>query len=392
MNSDTKGSSVSRKLRVGMVCPYSVSIPGGVQAQVLGLARQLRAMGHEVRVLAPCDGPPPAPFVTPLGNSLPTAANGSVAPLAPDASAALRTIRALRDEDFDVLHIHEPFAPGPTVTAALIQSAPIVATFHAAGDSASYRFLRRQLKWLGERISKRVAVSNDARALVSRYLGGEYEVLYNGVEITRYANTGVQRSALPTVFFCGRHEPRKGLDVLLEALKLMPDNVRLWVASDGPDTARLREAYANDHRIEWLGRITDDEKLRRMQSAHVYCAPSLRGESFGVVLLEAMAAGVPIVASDIDGYRNVATDQVDAVLVEPGNPNALAQALTRVIGDDQIAEKLTIAGLKRAQQFSMEALAHRYVELYREAIAGASVVQSRSSRMIGMLTGNGRKR
>jgi phosphatidylinositol alpha-mannosyltransferase len=105
-----------------------------------------------------------------------------------------------------------------------------------------------------------------------------------------------------------------------------------------------------------------------------------------------MAAGVPIVASDIDGYRNVATDQVDAMLVEPGNPNALAQALTRVIGDDQIAEKLTIAGLQRAQQFSMEALAHRYVELYREAIAGASIVQSRSSRMIGMLTGNGRKR
>jgi phosphatidylinositol alpha-mannosyltransferase len=172
----------------------------------------------------------------------------------------------------------------------------------------------------------------------------------------------------------------------------MPENVRLWVASDGPDTARLRDAYSNDHRIEWLGRITDDEKLRRMQSAHVYCAPSLRGESFGVVLLEAMAAGVPIVASDIDGYRNVATDQVDAMLVEPGNPNALAQALTRVIGDDQIAEKLTIAGLQRAQQFSMEALAHRYVELYREAIAGASIVQSRSSRMIGMLTGNGRKR
>ena len=122
-----------------MVSPYSVSVPGGVQAQVLGLARELRRIGHEVRVLAPCDGPPPEPFVTPLGNSLPTAANGSVAPLAPDPSAAMRTIRALNDEAFDVIHLHEPIVPGPTVTALLLKLAPTVGTFHAAGDSTSYR-------------------------------------------------------------------------------------------------------------------------------------------------------------------------------------------------------------------------------------------------------------
>src|SRR6478736_7373966 len=128
-------------MRVGLVCPYSLSIPGGVQGQVLGLARSLRALGHEARVLAPCDGPPPELFVTPLGMSLPTAANGSVAPLAPDASAALRTIRALRDEDFDVLHLHEPLAPGPTMTATIMHPAPCVGTFHAAGDSSSYKYM-----------------------------------------------------------------------------------------------------------------------------------------------------------------------------------------------------------------------------------------------------------
>ena len=125
-------------LRIGLVCPYSLSIPGGVQAQVLGLARELRRQGHEARVLGPCDGPPPASFVTPLGDSLPTAANGSIAPLAPDAAAALRTIRALNDEQFDVLHVHEPLTPGPSMTTLMVHPAPIVGTFHAAGRSSSY--------------------------------------------------------------------------------------------------------------------------------------------------------------------------------------------------------------------------------------------------------------
>ena len=136
-----------------MVCPYSLSVPGGVQAQVMGLARELRKMGIEVRVLAPCDGPPPATFVTPLGNSLPTSANGSMAPLAPDPSCSLRTMRALGDEQFDVLHLHEPFIPGPTQTAMLLHPAPVVATFHAAGDSASYKYLRPAIKLAANNIA-----------------------------------------------------------------------------------------------------------------------------------------------------------------------------------------------------------------------------------------------
>ena len=221
--------------------------------QVLGLARELRAMGHEVRVLGPCDGAPPEPFVTPLGNSLPTAANGSIAPLAPDASAALRTIRALNDEAFDVIHLHEPLAPGVTMTALLLRLAPTVGTFHAAGDSASYRMLNRAVRWLASRIDIRVAVSKDAELLASRYLGGEYELLGNGIELSRYGigigGDPVAKVAEPTVFFVGRHEPRKGLDVLLGSLRYLPADVRVWVASDGTDTDALKAKYAGDEQI-----------------------------------------------------------------------------------------------------------------------------------------------
>ena len=167
-----------------MVCPYSLSIPGGVQAQVLGLARELRRQGHEVRVLGPCDGPPPESFVTPLGDSLPASANGSVAPLAPDPSATLRVLRVLRDEAFDVVHIHEPLAPGPPITSVTLHTAPTVGTFHAAGRSSSYRFLAPALRRIADRLDHRVVVSKDALALVQGYLGGEYEMLFNGVETT----------------------------------------------------------------------------------------------------------------------------------------------------------------------------------------------------------------
>jgi phosphatidylinositol alpha-mannosyltransferase len=354
----------SRLLRVAMVCPYSLSVPGGVQAQVMGLARELRRMGIEVRVLAPCDGPPPATFVTPLGNSLPTSANGSMAPLAPDPSCSLRTMRALGDEQFDVLHLHEPFLPGPTHTAMLLHPAPVVATFHAAGVSASYKYLRSIIKPAAENIAHAVAVSKDAAELVRRYIGGSYEILYNGVELDAYRTAPEHPTTGPTIFFCGRHEQRKGLDVLLQAIRLLDDDVRLWVGSTGPDTTRLRAQYANDDRIEWLGRLTDADKVARLRGADVFCAPSLYGESFGVVLIEAMAAETPIVASGIDGYRNVATDEVDALLVEPGDVDALAGALKRVLTEPGLPAQLRKAGAHRAEDFSMTALAEHYADIY----------------------------
>lgn len=354
-------------LRIGMVSPYSLTVPGGVQQQVLGLARSLRAKGHEVRVLGPCDGPPPDPFVTPLGNSLPTAVNGSIAPLAPDVSAALRTIRALNDEAFDVLHLHEPLVPGPALTALFVKMAPVVATFHSAGESGAYRAFSRQLTRLANRIDVRVAVSKDAVELAHRYVGGDYEVLFNGIELSRLCRPGGLKEN--AIFFVGRHEPRKGLGVLLEAFSRLPDDVRLWVASDGPETADLKLRYGHDRRIEWLGRISDEEKFDRLSRAAVFCAPSLRGESFGVVLLEAMAAGTPVVASSIDGYLNVATDGVNAVLVEPGDADALASSLARVLADPRLSSRLRESGLTHAQSFSMDELADHYVEIYQRALA-----------------------
>ena len=356
-------------LRVGMVCPYSLSVPGGVQAQVMGLSRELRRMGIEVRVLAPCDGPPPATFVTPLGNSLPTSANGSIAPLAPDPSCQLRTIRTLIDEEFDVLHLHEPFLPGPTQTATLLHTAPIIGTFHSAGESAAYKYLRRPVLAASHRLAHRVAVSKDAEELVHRYIGGEYEILFNGVELDQYATIGPYPTVGPTVFFLGRHEERKGLDVLLAAMRQLPDDVRLWVAGTGPDTARLRAQYAGDSRIEWLGRITDEEKVARLKGATVFCAPSLHGESFGVVLVEAMAADTAIVASGLDGYRNVATDDVNAVLVEPGDVGALAAGLKRALYDSDLRGRLVAAGGPRADEFSMRRLAELYAAHYRRIAA-----------------------
>jgi len=377
-------------LRIALICPYSLTIPGGVQGQVLGLARALRRLGHEVRVLGPCDGAPPETYVTPLGDSLPTAVNGSIAPLAPDPSAALRTIRALRDEAFDVLHVHEPLSPGPSMTTLLMHTAPIVATFHAAGDSASYRYLNSIVRNLANSIDLRFAVSKDALQLAERYLGGEYEVLPNGVELDRYLDsqdpdTQGHQLRERAIFFCGRHEPRKGLEVLLQAHRDLASDVELWIASDGPETARLMREYGDDPRIQWRGRISDTEKLDLLRRATIFCAPSLGGESFGVVLLEAMASGTTVVASAIDGYQNVATDGVDALLSIPGDAESLRVALHHALNDDDLRARLTDSGRRRADEFSMVSLADSYVTAYRRAISGEStapVKRSYSSRVL----------
>ncbi len=365
-------------MRVGLVCPYSLTIPGGVQGQVMGLARSLRRMGVEARVLAPCDGPPPDESVTPLGNSLPTATNGSIAPLAPDPPAQLRTIRVVRDEHFDVLHLHEPIAPGPTNTAAVLKSAPLLGTFHRAGHSTAYQYLRPLVQWVANRLDYRCAVSENARRLAEDQLGGHYEMMFNGVELEppsaeTFNGVEPEPSDEPTIFFVGRHEPRKGLEILIDALGYLPPEVRLWVGGDGPETARLKQRTADDPRVEWLGRISDPEKQARLRGADVFCVPSLFGESFGVVLLEAMAARTPIVASHLDAYAAVARPERDALLCPPGDAAALAAALRRVLFDESTAGSLVESGLGRTQKFSMDRLADRYVEIYTDLAAGRRV-------------------
>ena len=231
-----RGATVYRSdVRIGIVSPYSLTLPGGVQGQVLGLAHELRLRGHEVRVLGPCDGPPPDAGVTPLGATLPTAANGSVAPIAPDVSAQLRTIRALRDEAFEVVHLHEPLCPGPTQTAILFKTAPLVGTFHAAGGSRAYRFRKPLVVRGARRIDVRCAVSEDAREMAHAALGGDYELVFNGVDVDVIRKAEPHPTTGPTVLFLGRHEPRKGLGVLLEAMAHLPDEGRLWLASDVPE-------------------------------------------------------------------------------------------------------------------------------------------------------------
>jgi phosphatidylinositol alpha-mannosyltransferase len=329
-------------------------------------------MGHEVRVLGPCDGPPPDAGVTPLGKSVPLAANGSIAPIAPDVSCALRTIRVLRDEAFDVLHLHEPLVPGPCMWSGLIKSAPIVATFHAAGVSAPYRFLGTALKIITNRIDVRCAVSDDAVELAGKYFGGIYEVVFNGIEVDRFAKaTPHELDDRPTVLFLGRHEERKGLAVLLDALDRLPADARVWVGGVGPQTDDLRERV-RDERIEWLGRIDDDEKMARLRAADVFVAPSIKGESFGIVLLEAMAAGTPVVASNLPGYAKVGRQGREAVLSEPGDAAALGDAITRVLGDSALRARLVENGRARADELSMDRLAEIYVEKYERAIRTAA--------------------
>jgi phosphatidyl-myo-inositol alpha-mannosyltransferase len=362
-----------------MFSPYSLTLPGGVQGQVLGLARALRRRNHHVRVLGPCDGPPPDAGVTPLGNSIPTAANGSVAPIAPDPAASLRTIRALADEDFDLIHLHEPFVPGPNATAVLTATCPMIATFHAAGRSSSYKYLGRAVTAASKRIDMFCAVSDDAELLAREVVADRpIELLFNGVEVERFAFAepfkDPQRGDGPTIFFVGRHEERKGLGVLLQAHRLLTEpggshpNVRLWIAGNGPQTAELQARFRSPL-ITWLGRVSDRELSARWKAASVYCAPSLGGESFGVVLLESMAAGTPVVASDIDGYRNVVTPDLDGVIVKPGDPVALAAGLRRVLDDAVFADRLVSAGDVRAAAYSMDNLAARYELLYERLLA-----------------------
>lgn len=357
------------RLRVGMVCPYSLSIPGGVQGQVMGIARAMRALGVEAQVLAPCDGPPPAAWVTPLGASVPAAGNGSVAPIAPDPAAALRTIRALRDERFDVVHIHEPLVPGPALTALVFCDGPLVGTFHRAGEIAWYRAVRRPARWALSRLALRCAVSDLAVATARHAFGGSYELVWNGVDVASAKAAPPWPSEGRTVLFLGRHEPRKGLGVLVEAVVRSGLDASIWVVGEGPQTEELREKTLGDPRFYWLGTVSEEEKFRRLKSADVMVAPSLHGESFGVVLLEGMAAGTAVVASDIPGYRAVARPGRDALLVPPGDPDALSAALDKALAGGLDIVAMRESAKERAAERSLDALAARYLELYDSLLA-----------------------
>ena len=356
-------------VRVAMVSPYSLSRPGGVQGQVTGLARALDRLGHPVTVLAPDDRARPGRHgdVVVIGRSTGVRANGSVAPLALSPAAAWRALDVVRRSRVDVVHLHEPLAPVAGYGCLLAGPAPMVGTFHRAGDSAAYRVMGPVARWAAGRLGARCAVSEEARRTAVAVLGGDCQVLFNGVDVGRFADAVPWPADRPTVVFLGRHEDRKGLGVLLDAFATLPGPAQLWVAGDGPLTAELARRHPPSADVQWLGVLGDDELAARVAGADVLCAPSLAGESFGLVLLEAMAAGTAVVASDLAGYRMAAGGLAD--LVPPGDVAALATALRGVLADapaerGRSSPEARAARRARAEAWSLDELARRYLEIY----------------------------
>jgi phosphatidylinositol alpha-mannosyltransferase len=369
-------------MKIAMLSPYSLSRPGGVQGQVLGLAHALRQLGHQVTVIGPEDpeerdrtggqerDPNPDTFV--IGRPTGLRSNGSVAPVTISPLAAIKAERFVRRGGFDVLHLHEPLAPVAAYGFMVSPPVPMVGTYHRAGVSRWVPVLKPLVYLVGSRLQVRVAVSEAARKTALRSSKGEYEVLFNGVDMDRFAHARPAHTDPPTVLFLGRHETRKGLGVLLDAFALLERPAVLWVAGDGPQSEVQRRRHPESDRVKWFGTLGEREVDERLTGADVLCAPSLRGESFGMVVLEGMAARCAVVASDLQGYRSAAGGH--ATLVPPGDVTALSRALGVALADaaegsGQSSMDALKAAQAHAQGWSMESLAERYIDVYQRAIA-----------------------
>jgi phosphatidylinositol alpha-mannosyltransferase len=374
----------SRPLRVGIVCPYSFDVPGGVQFHVRDLAEALIDRGHSVSVLAPADEDTPIPpYMTSAGRAVPVRYNGSVARLAFGPITAAKVRRWLEAGQFDVLHLHEPATPSLSMLALWIADGPVVATFHSSlvrsrSLQIAYPLVRQSL----EKIGARIAVSEDARRTLVEHLGGDAVVIPNGVFVDAF--DGVPTDArwagtpeAPTVVFLGRlDEPRKGLPVLLEAVpevrRAFP-GVRILVAGRG-DTgpAEVRELLGDDaDAVEFLGGITDEEKARLLASADVYCAPQTGGESFGIVLVEAMSAGTAVLASDLGAFRRVLDDGAAGVLFRTGDSADLARALIGLLGDAGERDRVAAAGRAAVGRYDWSTVTHQVLTVYEMAVEGS---------------------
>jgi phosphatidylinositol alpha-mannosyltransferase len=373
-----------RALRVGIVCPYSFDVPGGVQFHVRDLAEALIAQGHTVSVLAPADEDTPIPpYMTSAGRAVPVRYNGAVARMTFGPVTAARVRRWLAAGDFDVLHLHEPVTPSLGMLALWIAEGPIVATMHTAlvrsrALQMAYPLVRQSL----EKISARIAVSEDARRTLVEHMGGDAVVIPNGVYVDRFARaepdprwTGTPDA--PTVAFLGRlDEQRKGLPVLLEAVPAIlreRPGTRFLVAGrgdTGPDDVR---ALLGDDAgaVEFLGAITDDEKAALLRSVDVYCAPQTGGESFGIVLVEAMSAGAAVVASDLGAFRRVLDDGAAGTLFTAGDAADLAATLLRVLDDDGLREKARAHAADIVQRYDWSHVTAEVLTVYEMVSAGS---------------------
>jgi phosphatidylinositol alpha-mannosyltransferase len=345
-------------MRVCLVCPYSWSVPGGVQSHVAGLAAALRDLGEEVEILAPADGP--AEGILPLGRSLPVPSNGSVQRVALSPAAVARTARLVRSRGYDVVHVHEPFLPAACLTAVAAARVPVVATAH---------MYRRALLWYAvfaplvrlavRRVDVLLAVSAAAAEYARRGTGRPAEIVPNGIDYAWLASLYGRDRRGGRILFVGRDEPRKGLRVLLDAFHRLPGEPRLVLV--GPQGSF-------GERVRALGRLAEADLRCELARADVLVAPSLGGESFGLVLLEAMAAGLPVVASDIPGYRELVPGEAGR-LVPPADPDALAAALEGLLADSELRRRLGEAGRRAAAAYAWPRVAQRVLDAYVRARA-----------------------
>ena len=355
-------------MKIAMVSPYSWDFPGGVNKHVEQLSLHLRRRGHRVTVIAP-GGEDEGDFFS-AGGSFAVSSNRSVANLSFGPRVAARVRRLMIEEKYELLHLHEPLIPSISLLALMYSRSANMATFHAAreGGSLGYRLARPILNPLAGRLHLRAAVSPAALDLISRYFPGTYRILPNGVDIDVFRPGGSRLEGLDEeafyLIFVGRREPRKGLDVMLEALPLIRETnpeVRLLVV--GAEGGSSREEG-----VVWLGRLEDELIPDSYRTARIMVSPALGWESFGIVLIEAMACGLPVVASDIPGYRAVVEDGVQGVLVPPGDARALAAALKGLIEDEKRRSLMSKAALDRAAGYSWDNLVGGVEEAYEEAV------------------------
>ena len=362
-------------MKIGIVTPYAYPMPGGVNDHVGSLYRVLRARGHDVRIITSSHGLQKASEgdIIRVGKGFSVPFNGSMGTitLSPTYLAQMRAI--LERERFDVLHYHEPFVPFLSLVTLTLSTSVNIGTFHAFGGlSISYEFGKRMLGHYAGKLHGRIAVSPAARHFISRYFPGEYKILPNGVEPGRYQRAvpiARYRDGVPNILFVGRMEPRKGLIHLLRAFrKLQRDGVRarLLLVGTGPGEREARRYVLTRQLddVEFLGRVSEAQKAQLFKTADIYVSPATGRESFGIVLLEAMSAGAPIICSDIHGYRGVVRRERDGILVEPGNADALAASIRRLIDDPALRAQLSRAGEERAQLFTWERVGQAVEEYY----------------------------
>jgi phosphatidylinositol alpha-mannosyltransferase len=370
-------------LRIGIVCPYSFDVPGGVQNHVRDLAETLIGLGHEVSVLAPGDEESMGlPYVVPAGRPVPVPYNGSVARVSFGLISATRVRRWLSAGAFDVVHVHEPITPSLSMLAVLSARGPVVATFHTSMTrSRAMTAAQGVLQLVLEKITGRIAVSELARKVQVEHFGGSAWEIPNGVQISRFAKA----EPLPgwpgaeTIGFIGRFtEPRKGFEHLLRAFtELAPrrPELRLLVAGPGEPAEVLDDVPAGlRDRIVFLGKVSEADKARMLHSIHVYVAPNTGGESFGMILTEAMAAGTPVVASDLDAFRRVLDGGRAGALFPTADAHALASTIEAILDDPARGAALAARASRVVTAYDWPVIAQRILEVYATAVevAGAT--------------------